>query len=61
MTAAQAVPPGCVEKQNCPLFEIGGTCWYFAEALAEGGLSVPIGILDTAIGGQRIEGPLSPS
>ncbi len=55
MTALQAAPPGCVEAQNCPLFAVGGTCWYTAQALAEAGVDVPIGILDTAIGGQRIE------
>jgi hypothetical protein len=55
MTAAQAVPDGCVDKQNCPLFNVGATCYYFAQGLAELGVTVPIGIIDTAIGGQRIE------
>lgn len=55
MTAAQAAPEGCVDDQSCPFFLIGGTCWYFAQGLAEGGVTVPIGIIDTAIGGQRIE------
>jgi len=55
MTASQAVPDGCVDAGNCPLFAIGGTCWYFAQGLADLGVSTPIGIADTAIGGQRIE------
>lgn len=55
MTAEQAVPADCVTKQNCPLFQLGGTCWYFVQGLADAGVTTPIGILDTAIGGQRIE------
>lgn len=54
-TAAQAVPDGCIDAGNCPLFDIGGTCWYFAQGLADLGVTIPIGIADTAIGGQRIE------
>ena len=27
LTAAQAVPDGCIETGTCPLFDIGGTCW----------------------------------
>ena len=41
------------------LFEIGAACWYFAQQLSDqleaAGKLVPIGITDTAIGGQRIE------
>jgi hypothetical protein len=55
MTAAQATPYNCTLKQNCPLFNVGASCWYFAQGLAEAGLHSPIGIIDTAIGGQRIE------
>jgi hypothetical protein len=55
MPASQYAAAGCVDKQNCPLFAVGATCWYFAAGLAQRGVSVPIGILDTAIGGQRIE------
>jgi hypothetical protein len=55
MTAEQAVPPGCVEAQNCPLFSVGATAWYFVQGLVQAGVVVPIGVLDTAIGGQRIE------
>jgi hypothetical protein len=51
----QSVPEGCVETQKCPLFQLGATAWYFVQGLAERGVTVPIGILDTAIGGQRIE------
>jgi hypothetical protein len=55
MTAAQAAPDGCVDAGTCPLFAMGGTCWYFAQGLADLGVTTPIGIADTAIGGQRIE------
>ena len=55
MTAAQAAPEGCVEAGSCPLFDMGATCWYFAQGLADLGITTPIGIADTAIGGQRIE------
>ena len=55
MTAAQAAPDGCVDKGNCPVFDIGGACWYFAQGLAELGVDIPIAVADTAIGGQHIE------
>ena len=55
VTAAQAAPEGCVDSGNCPLFDMGGACYYFAQALAEGGVTIPIGIADAAIGGQHIE------
>ena len=55
MTAAQAAPAGCVEDGSCPFFNMGGSCWYFAQGLADLGVTTPIGIVDTAIGGQRIE------
>jgi len=34
---------------------MGAACWYFGQRLAELGVTVPIGLSDTAIGGQRIE------
>jgi hypothetical protein len=55
MTAAQAAPDGCVDAGTCPVFDIGGACWYFAQALADLGVSTPIAVADTAIGGQHIE------
>ena len=55
LTAQQAAPQGCVDAQTCPFFNMGGACWYFAQALADQGLEHPIGIVDTAIGGQHIE------
>lgn len=55
MTAAQAVPEGCIDAGNCPLFAMGATCYYFLQGLADLGVTTPIGIADTAIGGQRIE------
>jgi hypothetical protein len=42
-----ANPPPCCAQ--------GAACWYFAQGLAERGVKTPIGITDTAIGGQRIE------
>lgn len=46
--------------QSCLLFQFGGTCWYTAQRLtdlweANGDPIIPIGLADTAIGGQRIE------
>jgi hypothetical protein len=55
MTAAQAAPDGCVDTGTCPVFDIGGACWYFAQGLADLGLEIPIAVADTAIGGQHIE------
>jgi len=55
LTAAQAAPEGCIDAGSCPLFNMGATCWYFAQGLADLGVTTPIGIADTAIGGQRIE------
>jgi sialate O-acetylesterase len=55
MTAAQAAPAGCVETQKCPLFDIGAACWYAVQSLADMGVTVPIGVINTALGGQRIE------
>jgi hypothetical protein len=55
MSTAQAAPDGCVDAGTCPLFAVGATCWFFAQGLADLGITIPIGIADTAIGGQRIE------
>ena len=55
MTAAQAAPPGCVDAGSCPFFNVGAACWYFAQGLADMGITTPIGIADSAIGGQHIE------
>ena len=54
-TAPQAIEDGNETSPTYSLFEMGATCWYFAQELAERGLKTPIGIADTAIGGQRIE------
>jgi hypothetical protein len=55
LTAAQAAPDGCADAGTCPLFAMGGACYYFAQALVDGGVTTPIGIADAAIGGQHIE------
>lgn len=55
ITTAQAVPDGCVDSGSCPLFGMGATCWFFAQGLADLGVTTPIGIANTAIGGQHIE------
>ena len=55
MTAAQASPEGCVEAQNCPLFQTSGACWYAMQSLAEQGVDVPLGLVALTLGGQRIE------
>mmetsp|Transcript_25441 Transcript_25441/g.76691 ORF Transcript_25441/g.76691 Transcript_25441/m.76691 type:complete len:695 (-) Transcript_25441:14-2098(-) len=54
-TAEQAIQDGNNTNPTYSLFKIGATCWYFAQRLANLGVTTPIGIADTAIGGQRIE------
>jgi hypothetical protein len=64
MTAAQAISDGTssgLEGGNMSLFKMGATCWYFAQQLAELGVDHPIGLVNTAIGGQRIEEYMSNS
>ena len=57
MTAPQAIATGssAASGGSYPLFKMGAACWYFGQKLSELGVSVPIGLVDTAIGGQRIE------
>lgn len=55
MTAEQAIADGTWDKPSFSLFNFGASCWYFGQRLAELGVDVPIGLADTAIGGQRIE------
>eukprot|EP00041_Stephanoeca_diplocostata_P010993 m.177446 g.177446 ORF g.177446 m.177446 type:complete len:685 (-) comp18367_c0_seq2:175-2229(-) len=55
MSAPQAIADGTVDKPSYSLFNMGATCWYFAQRLVDEGITTPIGIADTAIGGQRIE------
>lgn len=54
-TAQQAIADGNESSPTYSLFDMGAACWYFAQGLAERGVTTPIGIADTAIGGQRIE------
>jgi len=59
--AAAAVPPPQQGRTPsvAPLLNFGAACWYFAQKLADeleaAGSLVPLGMTDTAIGGQRIE------
>ena len=55
MLPAEAVPAGCIDKQNCPLFQTSGACWYALQAVAEAGVDVPLGLVALTLGGQRIE------
>ena len=57
MTASQAIATGSSARTggSYPLFKMGAACWYFGQRLSELGVEVPIGLADTAIGGQRIE------
>ena len=57
LTAEQAVATGSSARTggSYPLFKMGAACWYFGQRLSELGVDVPIGLVDTAIGGQRIE------
>ena len=64
MTAVQAISDGTssgLEGGNMSLFKMGATCWYFAQRLVELGVDHPIGLVNTAIGGQRIEEYMSNS
>jgi hypothetical protein len=54
-TAQQAIEDGNETAPSYSLFDMGALCWYFAQELVERGVKTPIGIADTAIGGQRIE------
>ena len=54
-TAAQAIADGNASSPTYSLFDMGAACWYFAQGLVQRGVTTPIGIADTAIGGQRIE------
>eukprot|EP01051_Picozoa_sp_SAG22_P012460 SAG22_NODE_1298_length_4811_cov_3.430178_3_plen_176_part_00 len=54
-TAQQAIQDGNETTPTYSLFDMGALCWYFAQELVERGVKTPIGIADTAIGGQRIE------
>lgn len=54
-TAQQAIADGNETTPTYSLFDMGALCWYFAQELVERGVKTPIGIADTAIGGQRIE------
>lgn len=57
LTAQQAIATGASAGTggSYPLFKMGAACWYFGQRLSELGVDVPIGLVDTAIGGQRIE------
>ena len=57
LTAAEAVATGASAANggSYPLFKMGASCWYFGQRLSELGVDVPLGLVDTAIGGQRIE------
>lgn len=55
MTAAEAAPAGCIDAQNCPLFQTSAACFYALQAVAEGGVDVPLGLVALTLGGQRIE------
>ena len=63
MTAPQAAITPAAHGRGAapvpPLFNFGAACWYFAARLSDeleaAGKLVPIGVTDTAIGGQRIE------
>jgi hypothetical protein len=63
LTASEAIvtPPkkGRGPAPVPPLFNFGAACWYFGQRLSDeleaAGKLVPIGLTDTAIGGQRIE------
>ena len=49
---SNATMPG---YKDVPLDEFSSTCYYFGEALVDGGVSAPIGLIHTAWGGSWIE------
>ena len=63
LAAAQAVKSA--DNSATGLMDVGAACWYFAQTLVDQGVEagdltadgepVPIGLINTAIGGQRIE------
>ena len=53
MTARMAIDDENVQKS--PLFDFGAACWYFGQKLVDQGIDIPIGLANTAIGGQRIQ------
>lgn len=60
MTAYQAVTQNFKTPNNIqtsPLTTFGATCWYFGQKLVDMGFhsDIPIGLMNTAIGGQRIQ------
>jgi hypothetical protein len=55
MTYAEAVPAGCIDAQNCPLFGTSGACWFALQHAADAGVDVPLGLVALTLGGQRIE------
>jgi len=55
MLSHEAAPDGCVDKQNCPLFQLASPCWYALQSIVDQGVDIPIGLVNTALGGQRIE------
>lgn len=60
LDAASLLPVGIHNQPYRKILDFGATCWYFAQKLsdemaAQGQPVIPIGLTDTAIGGQRIE------
>jgi Carbohydrate esterase, sialic acid-specific acetylesterase len=57
MLAKDAINADALDQS--PLFNVGATCWYFAQKLtdlmADANAIIPIGFANTAIGGQRIQ------
>jgi hypothetical protein len=58
-TAKEAAADVNISRQDGGLFTFSAACWYFAEALSErlaaDGEQIPLGLIDTAIGGSMIE------
>jgi hypothetical protein len=55
MMSHEAAPDGCIDKQNCPFFQLAAPCWYALQSIIDQGVDIPIGLINTALGGQRIE------
>ncbi|CAB9528805.1 Sialate O-acetylesterase [Seminavis robusta] len=54
MTAQQSVDGNNMD--DSPLMLFGATCWWFAQSLVDMGITdTPIGLVNTAIGGKRIQ------
>lgn len=56
LSSRELSPPGCLAERRCPLFQLGDSCWRFAEKLARSVEGVVFGVVDNSVNGS-INGP----